>query len=365
MGLTVCHSSAVELLRAARVDAGEEGLSLASCDIVAPSLRHGERWSAPHVSQIKSALGLLEGEPLDILVPDQAQRLRVPGVANHVWGTRGLGQGFLELPGSDIVIPCPAVLLAQMAEVLSLPELIALGHELCGGYTLRPEGSRSPALVGIRPVATEEELRQVYGQATRLRGRAALRHAMPRIRDGSLSPQETCLSTMFQMPVVTGGYQAGDVILNEALGRDPSRARLTSAECRAPDLLFRGTRVGLNYDGDVHLRLDGIVRAARALALEPGSPGLANALQVALESARGDAARDKRRDRDLLAMGYTVLPITKHDIRDIDALDLVARQVFALIEETTGRDMGSQTRALDDPDLRERRMAALDSLRRL
>lgn len=96
---------------------------------------------------------------------------------------------------------------------------------------------------------------------------------------------------------------------------------------------------------------------------EPTSSSLAKELEEAAEAAYEDVASDKQRDRDLTVMGYTVLPITKEDLADIDALDRVMRQVYILVERTAGRDMGMQRRALNNEALKEGRKELLDTLR--
>lgn len=365
MGITVCHRSALELLRTARVEAGKEGLSLTNTDLLPPSLEAGESWSALAVSRLKQDLGLPESKPLDILVPNAASRIRVPGVVNHVWGTKVSGLRFWETGHKGVIIPTPEVLLAQMAEVASLPELVALGHELCGGYTLRPSGSPSSAFTGVPEVTSEAEIRNLYKSARGLRGHGALRFALPRIRDGSVSPQETCLSTMLQLPTEHFGYQMGWVDLNRTVRPRAGLEGLTKATHRVPDILFRHTKVGINYDGDGHADLDAIVVAERKLAAEPKSAELQTALEDALRSARTGISADKQRDRDLMAMGYAVLPVTKFDLESIDGLDLVVRQAIALIERTTGRDMRLQKQALGNDTLKEGRAQLLRVLRNL
>lgn len=365
MGLTISHRSALDLLRAARIEAGEEGLSLASTDILPPVPDEGERWASLTISKVKHDLDLPERRPLDVLVPTAESRMRVPGVTNHVLRMTARGHWFLELGTSGIVVPCPELLLAQMAEVVDLPELIAIGHELCGAYTLPPGSSSRSAFTGTPAVTSEEKIRDLLKQAKGLRGRAMLRAAIPRIRDGSASAQETCLSTMAQLATGQFGYQLGKVDLNRSVGPPLGCENLTKASHRVPDLLIRGTRVGINYDGTVHGGLPTVVKAAMALGAEPDDAALRQALEEAVSAAWDAIASDKERDRDLMAMGYVILPVTKSDLESIDGLDLVMRQVISPIEDTTGRDMSLQRRALDDEELKEGRRLLLGRLRNL
>lgn len=353
------------MLRAARVAAGTEGLALSPTDLVVPSKEDGEVLGPAQIAKLKRDLGLSLLEPLDVMASGSSNRKRIAGIATHLWTTEVKGLHFLSLPGKGIAIPCPELLLAQMAEEASMPELIAIGHELCGRYTLRPSSSPLSSVSDIPAATSVKQIRTLFKDAKRLRGHNALRFALPRIRDGSLSPQETCLSTIVQLPINLGGYQIGKVDLNENMGPSTELAKALKASSRTPDMLFRGTRIGLNYDGDVHVDFSGVVSAAMDLANNPRSPSLRQALSVAIESARDDIAADKQRDRDLAVMGYTVLPVAKQDMKTIDDLDLVMRQVITLIETTTKRDMGSQKEALDDTQLKQKRARVLDILRHL
>lgn len=366
MGLTISHTSALEALRAIRVTAGKEGLSPTMTGLVSPHVEGGSTWSPALVAKTKRDLGLPAHKPLDVLVPDALRRIHTPSVANHIWSTEISGLWFWELGTTGIVMPGPEVLLAQMAEVMGSAELIALGHELCGRYTLRPSSSLdTSAVTGIPPVTSEEQIRKLAKEANRLRGRVMLRFAIPRIRDGSLSPQETCLSTIVQLPVDRFGYQLGKVDLNVTLSPPRGSEGLTVASHRVPDLLFRGTNVGLNYDGDVHVDLEAIVRAAKASVQDPKSSNARQGFERAIRAARDAVARDKQRDRDLAAIGYTVPALTKLDLESVEALDQVMLQVITLIERNTGRDMALQREALNDERLKRGRGELLRLLRNL
>lgn len=365
MGLTLSHRSALEVLRAARSAAGTEGLTLSPTELLMPGGENDETLEPSRVAQVKVDLGLPLSSPLDVMVSDASHRIRIPGIANHLWATEVTGQPFLAFPGAGIAIPSPELLVAQMAEVVPIPELIAIAHELCGKYTLRPSSSPLPAVSDVPAATSVEQIRTLFKGAKRLRGHNALRFALPRIRDDSLSPPETCLSTMVQLPLEQGGYQIGKADLNVTLTPSEGISEALKAATRTPDLLFRGTKVGINYDGDVHVDFSDVVKAATALADNPRSISLRQGLSVAIESARTEIAADKQRDRDLAVMGYTILPVTKQDMKTIDGLDLVMRQVMHLIEATTKRDMSMQRKALGDPTLKERREGVLNALRNL
>lgn len=364
MGITLSHRSALESLRAARVRGGSKGASCAQTDLVNPDLDGNRRWTSQLVADLKGIAGLPRTQHVDVIVREAKRRIRHDDIVCHVWsGANKSGLLFAELD-NGITIPCPEILLLQMAETLSPPEVIALGHELCGRYTLRESISAGQAVTGLPPVTTPDQIAQVLKSCKGLRGAAVLRDALPYIRENAASPMETCLSAIVQLPLRRYGYQLGDVILNKTVRPEEGLSPFMLAASRTPDLLFVGTTVGLNYDGDVHLDLSSVVSAARALTSNPRDTARAMALDTALDNARKSAANDKQRDRDLLAMGYTVLPVTKYDLQDIEVFDKVMGQVISIIERTTGRDLSLQKRGLEDPMLRKGREQLLRLLNR-
>lgn len=363
MDITLSHRSALEALRTARTRDGKDGVSAAQTNATNPALDTGARWTSKIVTELKATIGLPQGQPLDVMVRDASRRLRNRGVTCRVWGAKMRGLLFVELD-KGITIPCPEILLLQMAETLPLVEVIALGHELCGKYSIANAASSSPAKTGIPAVTSAERICQTLEDCKGMRGYASLKKAFPYIRNNSLSPMETCLSTMTQLPLKTGGYQIREVTLNAPLAPGEDVADYLFASFRVPDLLFTGTPVGLNYDGGAHLDLDAIVTAAQALAKGPHNTERAIALDTALADTRRTVANDKRRDRDLLAMGYTVLPLTRFDMQSIGDLDRVMGQAMTLIERTTGRSLHHQRAALSDEALRRDREKVLGLLRK-
>lgn len=367
MGITLSHTTALEILRGARAAAGTGKLPLEPTVYLPPKLDVGQRWTLEIVNRMRKSVGIPRSGRLDVLVPAPEARVGNRLVSNHVWRAvaRGTGTAFLLVEGTDVAIPGPEILLAQMAELLPLPELVALGHELCGNYSLRPSTSRAPAATGIKPVTTVTQIQQVLAGTRGLRGGPKLLQALRWIREHSLSPAETCLSTILQLPIAEFGYELEKLELNERVTpADPDDQDSTSQPTRprVPDIRFVDTPVGLNYDGDVHVDLDAIVAAAKRLGEKPDSVALKAQLDLALKEAREDISSDKRRDRDLLAMGLLVPAVTKFDLESADELDAVVAQLLDMLERTSGWDVSAQRVALDDAALRQGRG---DVLRRL
>lgn len=107
------------------------------------------------------------------------------------------------------VVP-PEVLFLQMAGTLSLIELVKLGYELCGRYSLSASNRSIDGLarksIPRKPLTTATELATyVYG-AEHSRSVRKARMAVRYIVDGSASPKETELCMLLVMPRRMGGY---------------------------------------------------------------------------------------------------------------------------------------------------------------
>ena len=128
------------------------------------------------------------------------------------------------------------------------------------------------------------------------------REALPYLLGNAWSPIEAIIAQMIVLNPCESGYGLGEIELNRRVGAAKKGSRV-------PDILFAGTHVGLNYDGGVHFGLEDVVAAA-------GTEGE----RAAIAAARAKIVGDKRRDRELLANGYAVLPVTSEDLSSPAAL---------------------------------------------
>ena len=71
---------------------------------------------------------------------------------------------------------------------------------------------------------------------------------------------------------------------------------------------------------------------------------------------------DKRRDRDLLVQGLSVLPVTKEDLLERGGLDRVMLQAMSIIERLGQGDYTRQKQALRRKKLAEERQKLIWSL---
>ena len=71
--------------------------------------------------------------PIEVLLHDKSQRTRSKAVRARIWATPVVPTAF-RTARKGIYVSSPEFAFLQMATRLTLPELVALGMELCGTY---------------------------------------------------------------------------------------------------------------------------------------------------------------------------------------------------------------------------------------
>ena len=345
MQLTLCAQTALRILRDIRCGRTRH---VGRCDLLPPRVRTPGKRTGAAIREGLEALGLdawPEDEELHVLVPSRTERFRAKGVrCSYRMGTIPRN-AFLSL-GNGVATSGPELLFVEMARVLEPADHLLLGLELCGRFSL--PGTDGPVSYGIPPATSVARLRAFLSKAEELRGAAQARETLGLLSDEAWSPMEAIVVALLVLPFGELGYGLGPVELNarhEASGQPTQRAS------RVPDVLFSGTHVGINYDGRDHFGLEEIARSAREAERTPGDQRLAREAEKALAEARRRIVEDKRRDRDLAAMGLTVVPVTYEDLMERGGLDLVVRQLIELVEREGARDCSIQRHMLESTSL--------------
>ena len=112
--------------------------------------------------------------------------------------------------GSFLGVVSPEVLFLQMAAQLSLIELVRLGYELCGSYTLpmaQPNYAGTPRGFCRRsPLTSVAKLNEHITLCCNSRYVKNTRAALRYVVDGAASPKETELCMLMVLPRKMGGY---------------------------------------------------------------------------------------------------------------------------------------------------------------
>lgn len=281
--------------------------------------------------------------PLHIAVPDAKLRIRTRGMTCSVFTQIPAGS-FVDV-GHGVAIACPELVFAEMSAAMSRPVQLLLGYELCGGYSRDDVDPREGEITyGVNSLTTPKAIDSYLGGCRHMPRIWQSREALPYLLGNAWSPIEAIIAQMIVLDPCESGYGLGEIELNRRVGTAKKGSRV-------PDILFAGTHVGLNYDGGVHFGLEDVVAAA-------GTEGE----RAAIAAARAKIVGDKRRDRELLANGYAVLPVTSEDLYEPGGLDVVMGQVITLIERETGRDLCEQKKWLAAPGAIKWRQQLLWSL---
>lgn len=358
MGLVYNKMTALQIMRSMR----SSGKPMRKrTDLFAPSFPACRRWTWGRLSPGQFGG---EGDPARIYVatPRADERIRNSRVTNTVYGT-GLPRDSLVVLTENNAISGPELLFVEMGALM--PPIVQglLGMELCGTFSRDPINPRiGPITYGVRPATTVEKIERFLGAATKLRGHDQAKRTLRVVRNNAWSPMETVIATMAMTPISDLGYGMGDMTLNFRLDQSPELVSLGVLRSRVPDMLFDGTRVGLNYDGRGHLDLDAIASVALAVAEARDGDKARRDLSDVIRSVRRKSIDDLCRNRELAAMGYVILPATSEDLFVPYALDALMLEAMLAIERFSRVDMTPQRVALRSKALRGRRQQLVWSL---
>lgn len=187
----------------------------------------------------------------------------------------------------------PEFCFLQMAQQLSLEELIALGFELCGTYAIQNEGTVYDAL----PLTTPEKLKAFLSHISGAKGIAPARRAAKYIIAGSASPMETALAMFLTLPYSLGGYGFSQPQLNYRIDIPASLANVVRSHYFVCDLFWPDASLAIEYDSN--LAHAGINRTVH----------------------------DSMRQSVLTGIGISVLSVTWPQVKDRNAFEQLAHVV--------------------------------------
>ena len=183
--------------------------------------------------------------PVNVLVPYGMSRNRIDGVTFHTARKHPPSRGFLKA-SAEVFYACPEYCFLQMAGVLSLPELVELGYELCGTY-VRDARSGGRTVYGVKPATAPTRLASFLRANRGYRGSAPARRALQYVSEGSNSPMESILAMMLCLPMSLGGYGLPRPVLN---GKVTVRMPEIGAAARYCDLYWPDLHLAFEYDSD-------------------------------------------------------------------------------------------------------------------
>lgn len=348
MGLTLSHLSALDITRTLRSE-GRNLREMESIPLRSPSPWVGKRWSKRDFDpSVWQWLAPSREFPMDVLVPKGTRSLRMKNVNVHMAWKDLPRRSVLQIDENTSIV-CPELLFLQASSFLSLPALVMLGLELCGHFSRSAEAPLEGKAAIEIPVATcVKEIASFLDFAGHQNGIARAKDALRYVSDHALSPPEAVLASMYSLPPKECGYGMGPVVLNKRICTDGKH----KAKSRYPDLLFSFAPLGINYDGEDHLDLQGLVQAAREAERADGEQKAAaeKKLNEKMRAVRAKVVDDTRRNRQLATKGYFVLPTTKEDLYGNGCLDRFTEDLLACARSLYGINTDQFEKTLNDTE---------------
>lgn len=236
--------------------------------------------------------GIMPGDSIHLLVDRRKRERLAEGCTVHSMSNPGDSAFlFLEIePG--ICATSPELTFLMAANELDFIDLILLGYELCGCYSLAP---LRDSLVMRHPLTSVEAI-MATASTTTVKGAGVAKQALRYVLDGSGSPQETALAMMLSLPKRYGGFGFTPPKLNLRLDLGKS-ASAVWRRGNAFDLVWEDAKIVVEYDGEDGHRL--------------------------FEQTE----RDNTRRNALTLDGYTLFVLTKSQIANVDGFFEIAKSI--------------------------------------
>ena len=144
-----------------------------------------------------------------------------------------------------LYVSTPEMAFCEMASVLSLERLIALGFELCGTY--RHASTFGLARYDATPLTSPGALASFIEKSPQFKGVKKARRALPCILAGSASPRESELAMLLCLPYSLGGYGLPHPTMNAEMPL-PKNVAATGRSSLRCDLYWPAARLDVEYD---------------------------------------------------------------------------------------------------------------------
>lgn len=242
---------------------------------------------------------------IDLLVPTRCTNRSTRTLSFHRVGFDLPGGSLYEIGKNEFV--CSAELTFYlMASRVGFYELVCLGMELCGRYSLRGK----EGFFEHDPITTKQDILNYLDALAGQRHVSRARRAAERLCDGSRSPRESDLYMMLCLPSKCGGFGLSGAELNRTLSVTPRAVSQTGMESITPDLSWIQEKVVAEYESNQWHAL---------LSWQ------ANARQVM--PARNQIAADSMRRRTYEAMGLFVVTITNEEFNSFVEMTRIATTI--------------------------------------
>ena len=153
------------------------------------------------------------------------------------------------------MVSTPEFCFLQMASQLTLVQLIMLGYELCGTYSLPNQSELPVAAPGFykrQPLTSKKKLSALLANMPNIAGHQKATRALQYIQDGSASPMETRLAILLCLPSKMGGYGFALPNFNVRIDLPIAAQREIGKAFLVCDLFWPETKVAVEYDSNLY-----------------------------------------------------------------------------------------------------------------
>lgn len=154
----------------------------------------------------------------------------------------------VNLSGEHLYVSSPELCFQQLSSVLRLEELILVGLELCGTYSLC-KGSEF-GFVNRPPLTTPAKLSAHINAADSTKGIKKARRALKYITPNSASPRESSLTMLLCLPYKMGGCNFNLPVLNQQITLGKRSQTVSDKHIYVCDLYWPDKKVAVEYDSD-------------------------------------------------------------------------------------------------------------------
>lgn len=148
-----------------------------------------------------------------------------------------------------IYVCSPEMAFVQVAARIPLRELIRLGFELCGSYSLSEHAPGG--FFNRKPLMTTRSLRAFIEGAPGMHGSKNAARALRYILPDSASPAETRLAMALSLPCNLGGFGLPQPTMNRRIALSKAERTIAGKSHLRCDLYWEGKGVGVEYDSDL------------------------------------------------------------------------------------------------------------------
>lgn len=299
MPIVLSHTSAIETWRILQANNARHQVSSSSPKTTEqlPSTSFISKPAIPR-RQVKELINRefpSLSEPAHILLPRECHPPdSLGGTIGHRTTLTYPSRSFRKV--SDNIFLCsPELAFIQTATLVSLPQLISIGYELCGSYAHEEQAGPSA------PLTTPRKLASYCEKLTNADGAPVARKAARHILSRSASPMETAVSMELSLPYSLGGKNFPAPLLNHNVKLTDNAAIIAGRRFLRYDLFWPEALLAVEYDSRQY------------------------------HSSNAARIKDSRKRAASASMGITVIGITEKQFLNMLEFDEIAATLAKLL----------------------------------